>query len=413
MTATEPKSLCRSCGGTALKTVLSLGQMPLANALLTDSQLNMEEPRYPLDLAFCCDCALVQILHSVDPELLFSDYPYFSSFSDTVVKSAKALATRLIGSELLGKQSLVVEVASNDGYLLQFYHQAGIPVLGIEPAANIARVARDKRGIRTKEAFFGERLAQELSGNGEHARVLHANNVLGHVPDLNGFVKGIRILLKKDGMAVIEVPYVRDLIEKCEFDTIYHEHLSYFSLTALDRLFGRHNLLIQEVERIPIHGGSLRLYVRQEGSENRRPVVQTLLEEEAAGGITNFKFYHGFGQRVEQLKTSLRSLLLELKQSGKRIAAYGAAAKGTVMLNYAGIGRDILDFVVDRSPYKQGRFMPGVHIPIFSPAKLEEARPDYVLLLVWNFADEVLEQQANFRKGGGKFIIPVPEVKIV
>jgi len=387
--------------------------MPLANALLTDSQLDKEEPRYPLDLVFCRDCALVQILHSVDPALLFSDYPYFSSFSDTVVKSAKALVTRLIASEQLNQQSLVVEAASNDGYLLQFYHQAGIPVLGIEPAANIARVAREERGIRTKEAFFGEHLAQELSRNGDRARVLHANNVLGHVPDLNGFVQGIRTLLKEDGLAVIEVPYVKDLIEKCEFDTIYHEHLSYFSLTSLDRLFGRHNLIIHDVERIPIHGGSLRLYVRQEGSENRRPVVQTLLEEEAAGGIPNFKFYHGFGQRVEQLKKSLRSLLLELKQSGKRIAAYGAAAKGTVMLNYAGIGRDILDFVVDRSPYKQGRFMPGVHIPIFSPAKLEEERPDYVLLLVWNFADEVLEQQANFRKEGGKFIIPVPEVKIV
>lgn len=413
MTTAQPETLCRSCGGTALETVLSLGRMPLANALLTDSQLGKEEARYPLDLAFCRDCALVQILQSVDPELLFREYIYFSSFSDTIVQNAKALASRLIASERLGKQNLVVEVASNDGYLLQFYHQAGIPVLGIEPAANIARVAREERGIRTIEAFFGEHLAQEMSGHGEHARILHANNVLGHVPDLNGFVRGIRIILEEDGLAVIEVPYVKDLIEKCEFDTIYHEHLCYYSLTSLDRLVGRHSLIIQDVERIPIHGGTLRLYVRQGGSENRRPTVQAMLEKEAAGGITSFEFYHGFGQRVEQLKNSLRSLLLGLKQSGKRIAAYGAAAKGAVMLNYTGIGSDLLDFVVDRSPYKQGHYMPGVHIPIFSPAKLEEAKPDYVLLLAWNFADEVLKQQAGFRKGGGKFIIPVPEVKIV
>jgi len=404
---------CRSCGSDRLETILQLGPMPLANAYLTREQLGCLEPKYPLDLAFCHSCALLQITESVPPDVLFREYLYFSSYSDTVVQNAEEIVTRLIQSRNLNGNSLAGEIASNDGYLLQFYKRAGIPVLGIEPAANVAKVAIHERGIRTLCDFFGADLARQLRDQGECVDVLHGNNVLAHVADLNGVVSGMRLLLKENGTAVIEVPYVKAMIDHCEFDTIYQEHLCYFSLTALDRLFHRHGLVIEDVEHLPIHGGSLRLFVVPCHRAGNRSRVEAALAEESSWGVDKACYYRSFAQRVDHLKATLLEVLKRLKGEGKRLAAYGAAAKGTVLLNYCGVGPEILEFVVDRSPHKQGRHMPGVHVLIQAPERLLEVTPDYVLLLVWNIAEEVLEQQSEYRRRGGKFIIPIPEVRIV
>jgi SAM-dependent methyltransferase len=410
----QPLTLaCRSCGAAGLSPVLDLGRTPLANALLSPDQLDAPEAVYPLELVLCPDCALVQITETVPPEVLFRDYLYFSSFSDTMLRHAEGLVGRMLAEEGLGPGSLAAEVASNDGYLLQFYKRAGVPVLGIEPARNVARVAVEERGIRTVTEFFGEELGRELAARGEQADVLHANNVLAHVADLNGFVRGVRHFLKEDGVFVVEAPYVKDLADRCEFDTIYHEHLCYFSLTALAGLFRRHELEVTGVERVAIHGGSLRVRVRHAGAAEPGEEVARLLEEERAWGVGDAGFYGAFAARVERMRGELRGLLAEIKGRGGRVAAYGAAAKGSTLLNYFRIGRETVDFVADRSTYKQGRLMPGVRIPVVDPERLLAEQPDYVLLLTWNFADEILEQQAEYRRRGGRFIIPVPEVRVV
>ncbi len=405
------RSVCRSCGGDRLEVFLSLGRLPLSDDFLSPERLCREEPRYPLDVAFCHDCTLVQILETVPPEELFGeDYPYFSSFTDTLLAHARANVEARIAERGLGPDSLVIELASNDGYLLQYYRARGIPVLGIDPAPGPVRAAREK-GIETLQAFFGRELAQEIATSGRRADVVHANNVLAHVADTNGFVAGIATILKPEGVAVIEAPYVRDLIDHGEFDTIYHEHLCYFSVTALTGLFARHGLHLNRVERLAIHGGSLRLFV--EHREARDPSVARLLEEERELGITGFSYYARFGERVAAIRDRLTALLRGLKAEGARIVGYGAAAKGTILLNYCGIGTDILDYVVDRNVHKQGRYVPGVRLRIEPPSRIMETRPDYLLILPWNFKDEIMAQQAAFREGGGHFILPIPEPVVV
>ena len=401
---------CRSCGASSIEPILSLGVMPLTDSYLDAAALNQPEPRYPLDVAFCSRCALVQILETVSPELLFEDYAYYSSFSDTLLAHSRDNACRLIETQELDSSSLVVEIASNDGYMLRNFSSRGIPVLGIDPARGPAEAA-EALGIPTLQEFFGTELAGRLRSEGKRADVVIANNVLAHVADLNGFVAGIALLLKDDGVAVVEVPYVKDLIERREFGTIYHEHLCYFSVTALTPLFARHGLALNRVEHHPIHGGSLRLYVGH--LDRPSDSVHNFLAAEANDGMHAFRYYEDFASRVKETQDEIVALLKGLKKKGSRIAGYGAAAKGTVLLNATGIDREVIDFVVDRNVHKQGLYMPGVHIPIVDPSALLEEMPDYVLLLPWNFQDEIIEQQSEYRARGGRFIVPIPYPSVI
>jgi SAM-dependent methyltransferase len=403
---------CRSCGAAGLRVFLSLGAMPLPDALVRPDQLGEDEPRFPLDVAFCTTCSLVQILEEVPPEQLFvENYLYFSSFSEGLLRHSREHAERLIAERELGSDQLVVEIASNDGYLLRNFVERGIQVLGIDPAPEQAAAA-EAAGVPTLREFFDAELARRLVADGRRADVIVANNVMAHTPTLNSFAEGLSILLADDGIVTIENTYVKDLIDHCEFDTIYHEHFCYFSCSAVDELMRRHGLVLVDVEHFPsLQGGTLRWHVARRGAV--KPTAQALLGSERVEGVTDFAYYEEFGRRVEGIRTGLSRLLQRLKADGHKIAAYGAAAKGSTLLNYVGIGPDLVDFVVDRNVHKHGLYMPGVHIPIRDPSALLEERPDFVLLLAWNYRDEVLRQQAEYLERGGRFIVPVPEPRIL
>jgi len=413
---------CRSCGKTGPAAVLSLGSAPLAGTLLTKAQVVEaaaspgSEPKFPLDLVFCDGCSLVQILETVPPETMFRDHAYLSSSSETMVKHSEVLVTRVAEERKLGKGSLVVEIASNDGYLLQHYTKLGVPVLGIEPARGAAKVATD-RGVRTVSEFFGKDLATSMAKDGQRADVIHANDVLAHVADLNGVVEGIALALKDDGVAVIETPYVKELVDNREVDAIYHEHYCHFSLTALVAVMERHGLVVTDVERLVIHGGSLRLFVSKKKGPKKAPkpnaAVKKLLAEEADGGVATLAPFTEFAKRVLALKAELLEKISELREQGARIAGYGAAAKGSTLLNFLGVGKNAIDFVVDRDPKKQGRFMPGSHIPVVAPDELRTRQPDVCILLTWSSRDEIVEHQRVFRESGGKFLVPLPAVIVL
>lgn len=400
---------CRACNSSSVESIIGLGKLPLANALLSSIE-QAKEVRHNLEVMLCRDCGLAQLRDLVDPKELFSNYVYFSSNSDTMLKSAKELVARIIPT--LPKDAYIIEIASNDGYLLKNYINNNINALGIDPAKNIAKIA-NYNGIPTLNAFFSEDLATKLSHEGKKADIIHANNVFAHVPDIKGFIKGVKLLLKPQGKAVIEVPYFLDLVEKLEFDTIYHEHVFYFSIKPLKKVFERYGLELFDIEKTSLHGGTVRLYIGHTNAYNVSYIVTEMTKKEEDAKLYNHDTFLKFMNRVNQLKQDLNHLIIKLKNNGARIAAYGASAKGTTLLNYFGLDRTHLDFVVDRSPVKQGLFTPGTHIKIMDPTSLVNENISHALLLTWNFADEIRQQQQEFINRGGKFIIPLPEAYVV
>jgi 2-polyprenyl-3-methyl-5-hydroxy-6-metoxy-1,4-benzoquinol methylase len=407
------RPICRFCGVVLQHTFVDLGMSPLCESYLKTNQLNQMEPFYPLHVYVCMQCFLVQLEEYVNPKHIFSEYAYFSSYSDTWLAHAKAYIELMIDRFQLDSTSHIVEIGSNDGYLLQHFVERGIPVLGIEPAANIAQTALEK-GVPTRVQFFGEQVARDMAGAGEQADLLIGNNVLAQVPALNDFVRGMRILLKPHGIITMEFPHLMQLMEGNQFDTIYHEHFSYFSFLTVEKIFAAHGLAIFDVEELPTHGGSLRIYIHhiEDAVHTSTPRVFDLRAREEAAGFTRLARYFAFAEQVKGTKRKLLTFLIEAKRQGKSIAGYGAPGKGNTLLNYCGIRTDFIDYTVDRNPYKQGKFLPGTHIPIFHPDKIKESQPDYLLILPWNFKDEIMTLMSYVRDWGCRFVVPIPEVEI-
>jgi len=405
---------CRICGTRLQDVVVDLGNQPLSNSYLSPAQMNRMEPTYPLRVYVCRSCFLVQLEEFESPEHIFSDYAYFSSYSDSWVRHAKAYVDMTAERFALSSRSQVMEIASNDGYLLQHFVARGVPVLGIEPAANVAAVAEAK-GVRTVVRFLNEETARDVVREHGAAHLVAANNVLAHVPDLNGFTQSLRLLLAPDGVVTVEFPHVVRLIDENQFDTIYHEHFSYLSFSVVHALFAKHGLTVFDVDEIPTHGGSLRVYARPADGMAREvsAAVPALLERERSRGFCGLERYRSFTEKVQETKRALLTFLIEAKREGKRVVGYGAAAKGNTLLNYCGVRTDFLDYVVDRSPHKQDKVLPGTHIPIVAPSRIRETRPDFVLILPWNLTDEVTEQLAFIADWGGRFVRPIPALEVL
>ncbi len=410
----RPQRACRFCGTALDKTFVDLGVSPLANSYIKVNESNRMEPFYPLHVYVCSACLLVQLEEFTSPQSIFGDYAYFSSYSDSWLDHARRYVETVSERFAIGSRHHVVEIASNDGYLLQYFAQREVPVLGIEPASNVAAVAK-KKGIPTVVKFMGVKTARELAKKKRRADLLIGNNVLAHVPNINDFVGGLKILLKPKGIITMEFPHLMRLMAENQFDTIYHEHFSYWSLLAVERVFEKHGLTLFDVEELPTHGGSLRIYARHSGDDSK-PVGSRILElrqREAQAGFGTLAHYLDFAAHVEKTKRKLLSFLIEAKEQGKSVVGYGAPAKGNTLLNYCGIRTDFLEYTVDRSPYKQEQLLPGVRIPIFHPDKIRETKPDYVLILPWNIRDEVMQQMSFVKEWGGKFVVPIPEVKVL
>ena len=404
---------CRFCQSGLSETFADLGMSPLSNSYLGESQLQGMERFYPLHAYVCSSCFLVQLTEFETPERIFSDYAYFSSYSDSWLRHCEVYARSMVERWQLGSASRVIEIASNDGYLLQYFKQLGIPVFGVEPAANVAKVAMEK-GIPTEVAFFGAKKGAELSESGKSADLIAANNVLAHVPDINDFVKGFKLALRPGGCVTVEFPHLLQLVLHNQFDTIYHEHFSYLSLGFVSRLFASHGLRVFDVDEIPTHGGSLRVYSchSEDGTKPTRETVSVLLEQERNHGLQDISIYRRFAAQVVRAKCDVLDFFVDAKRAGKTVAGYGAPAKGNTLLNYCGIGPEFLEFTVDRSPHKQGLYLPGTHIPVLSPETIAKAKPDFLFILPWNLREEIVEQMAHIRSWGGKFVVPIPAVEI-